>query len=130
MMDLIDELIMEGRLDESAACTYKVKDRDNMIGLVLVIGGTNITERDLETLLAQYPLKYALANGYEVQGLKWWRRFVQVLEHYGDCCVSIEATKTSKTLIEDASHRVNIAARACGVPQTLFRAHVPNAADR
>ena len=70
IMELVDELIMEGRVAEGAACTYKVKDRDNMVGLVLVTGGTNVSERDLETLLAQYPLKHALANCYEVAELR------------------------------------------------------------
>jgi diguanylate cyclase (GGDEF)-like protein len=70
MMDLVDDLIMQGRVDEGAAVTYKVLDRENMVALVLVTGAANVTERELETLLGEYPLKYALANCYEVAELR------------------------------------------------------------
>lgn len=87
MMDLLCSIIESGSLEE-AECpaelqplqSYKVADREQVVGIVLVGGDSTLSERDLQTTLDQYPLNYALANCYEVAELR--REAERVREQY------------------------------------------------
>lgn len=59
---------------------YKVEQDGRRVGIVLAGGDSAASARDLDNLLAQFPLFHALANGYETSELR--REVQRVREQY------------------------------------------------